>query len=148
MNITRTNSSNPDFIELCHKLDNDLDSRYSISQAEYDQHSKIGKLETVIVCYINGGAVSCGCFKKVDKGTVEIKRMYVEPSYRRKGISSKLLLELEKWAKDLNFKLSLLKTGKGQPEAIELYKKAGYEVIENYGPYVDIENCVCMRKEI
>lgn len=72
--------------------------------------------------------------------------MYVDPSHRRKGISSKLLSELESWAKELNFAISLLETGKGQPEAIGLYTKAGYKITENYGSYIGIENSICMKK--
>ncbi|WP_155314880.1 GNAT family N-acetyltransferase [Desulfosarcina alkanivorans] len=117
-----------------------------MKQAEYDQHNKIEKNETVLICYINDTPVSSGCFKKVDEDTIEIKRMYVDPSHRRKGISSKLLSELESWAKELNFAISLLETGKGQPEAIGLYTKAGYKITENYGSYIGIENSICMKK--
>jgi putative acetyltransferase len=48
----------------------------------------------------------------------------------------------------MGYSIARLETGKGQPEAIGLYEKAGYSVIENYGPYIGIENCICMKKEI
>ncbi len=41
-----------------------------------------------------------------------------------------------------------LETGKGQPEAMALYKKAGYSVIPKYGPYKKLANSVCMEKGI
>jgi putative acetyltransferase len=41
-----------------------------------------------------------------------------------------------------------LETGQKQPEAIKLYQKAGYQIIPNFGPYVNAENSVCMEKTI
>ena len=72
--------------------------------------------------------------------------MYVSPLHRKKGFALKILSVLEKWAKELGYSTAVLETGKEQPEAISLYKKANYEVTDNYGPYVGIENSVCMKK--
>ncbi len=74
--------------------------------------------------------------------------MYVSPNFRGKGIATKILIELEKWAKELSFNKCVLETGKKQPEAIELYMKNGYAVISNYGQYKGIENSCCFEKEI
>ena len=60
----------------------------------------------------------------------------------------KILISLEKWASELGYKKAILETGKGQPEAIALYQKAGYQIIENYGPYKGLDNSVCMGKNI
>jgi len=79
---------------------------------------------------------------------MEVKRMYTLPESRGKGISSKVLGELEKWATELSCKKCILETGKKQPEAIGLYKKNGYEVIPNYGQYAGIENSVCFEKDL
>jgi len=74
--------------------------------------------------------------------------MFVKPEDRGKGIASKILEELESWAKEQNFKSCILETGKKYPEAIALYKKNGYTVIANYGQYEGIEDSVCFRKTI
>jgi GNAT superfamily N-acetyltransferase len=58
------------------------------------------------------------------------------------------LKELELWAAEVNYKDCILETGKKQPEAIALYKKAGYTIISNYGQYKNVENSVCMKKSI
>ena len=55
---------------------------------------------------------------------------------------------LEKWAIELNIFASVLETGVKQPEAITLYLKSGYIVVENYGPYKDFEESVCMQKNL
>ena len=74
--------------------------------------------------------------------------MFVHPEYRNKGIGLDILNELELWASELNYSEWILETGKKQPEAIKLYTKAGYQIIENYGQYENIENSVCMEKTI
>ena len=148
MKIMRTNNSNSDFKELCFQLDNDLNERYGKAQSKYDKHNTIENNQTVIVGYFEEIPVASGCFKAIDENSIEIKRMYVKPAHRRKGFATKILSGLESWAKELGYSFVRLETGKGQPEAIDLYKKAGYEVTENYGPYIGIENSVCMKKKI
>ena len=148
MKILRTTSSSLDFRELCNELDNELNQRYGKAQSEYDKHNVIEENNTVLVGYFNFIPVACGCMKSFDDITIEIKRMYVKKSHRRKGLSSSLLLSLEKWGAELGFSKAILETGKGQPEAINLYKKKGYQIIGNYGPYIGIKNSVCMEKKI
>ncbi|MCG8552221.1 MAG: GNAT family N-acetyltransferase [Desulfobacterales bacterium] len=97
---------------------------------------------------MNSEAVACGCFKQIAANTIEIKRMYVNPHHRRNGFSQKVLNGLERWASQLGYSKALLETGKGQPEAIALYKKCGYQTIENYGPYKGLSNSICMEKLI
>ena len=79
---------------------------------------------------------------------MEIKRIYVLPSERRKGIASRILKELEKWAAEKNCHSCILETGLRQPEAIALYKKNGCLSISNYGQYKGMENSVCFNKEL
>jgi GNAT superfamily N-acetyltransferase len=79
---------------------------------------------------------------------VEIKRMFVLPEHRGKGIAGQILQQLEIWAAEGNNSTCILETGKKQPEAIALYKKAGYKIIPNYGQYENVENSVCMEKRI
>ncbi|ULQ52864.1 GNAT family N-acetyltransferase [Flavihumibacter fluvii] len=72
--------------------------------------------------------------------------MFVPLDRRGKGIASLVLVELEKWSRELGYKKCILETGKNQPEAISLYGKNGYDIIPNYGQYKDIENSVCFEK--
>lgn len=148
MKLMRTNSSNTDFIKLCFELDDDLNNRYGKEQSKYDKHNVIEENETVIVGYLHEIPVASGCFKEIDHNSIEIKRMFVTPSQRRKGFSKNILFALENWAKELGYSIVLLETGKGQPEAISLYKKAGYKVTGNYVPYIGIKNSICMKKKI
>ena len=146
--LHRTTSDNVDFGSLIKELDKDLWSRYKDQQALYDQHNIIESNRNVIVAYKDSEAVGCGCFKKFSEGIVEIKRMYVKPQHRGQKIAASILRELEKWAGELNNITAVLETGTLQEEAIHLYRKSGYLVIENYGPYKNMPQSICMQKEI
>jgi GNAT superfamily N-acetyltransferase len=144
----RTSSDDSDFRELVALLDKDLALRDGDEHAFYAQFNKIPSLRNVIICYDNDIAVGCGAFKELEPGKVEIKRMYTIPEQRGKGRAFAILEQLEDWAAELGYTTCILETGKKQPEAISLYKKAGYRVTENYGQYAGVENSVCMRKEV
>jgi putative acetyltransferase len=146
--IKRTTSSDNDFQKLVVKLDKDLAIRDGDEHAFYAQFNKTINIKNVVVAYLNKEAIGCGAFKEYDTNTVEIKRMYVEPTFRGKGIAQQVLAELELWAKENNYNVCILETGKKQPEAIALYTKAGYRIIANYGQYEGVENSVCMRKQV
>ena len=148
MNIVRTNSTNQDFINLVKLLDQELAIVDGDDHAFYHQFNNIDVLKHTIVLYENNIPVGCGAIKEYDETSAEVKRMYTLPETRGKGIATKVLFELEKWAKELNYKYTILETGKRQVEAINLYKKTGYQIISNYGQYEGIENSVCFRKEL
>lgn len=149
LQLKRTNSNDKDFQLLANQLDKDLAIRYGTLQAEYDQYNIVEDLHTIIVAYIDKKPVGCGCFKYFDKNTVEVKRMFVDGGQRGNGIGAAILTELEKWARELDYKNMILETGTAQPEAIHLYLKQGYKVIPNYEPYIGNEEfSICMKKII
>ncbi len=144
----RTSSGNKDFQYLVSLLDKELSIRDGDEHAFYTQFNKIANIRNVVIFYVDEKAVGAGGFKEYHPGEVEIKRMFVLPEYRGKGIAFQILQELEKWAGELNYSECILETGKKQPEAISLYQKAGYKLIKNYGQYENILNSVCMSKSI
>ncbi|MEJ2193880.1 MAG: GNAT family N-acetyltransferase [Ignavibacteriaceae bacterium] len=146
--IIRTNSENKDFIELVKHLDIELAERDGEDHPYYAQFNKIDKIKFVVIAYENEKPVGCGAIKQYEPRTMEIKRMYVLPENRGRGIANKILSELEIWATELAFKKCILETGKKQPEAIRLYQKNGYNLIQNYGQYAQVENSVCFEKEM
>ncbi len=146
--LIRTDSDNPDFIKLVALLDADLAIRDGDEHAFYAQFNKTNLLKNVVVAYADETAVGCGAFRPYEVNTVEVKRMFVQPEQRGKGIAGIVLAELEKWAAELDITTCVLETGKKQPEAIRLYEKSGYAIIPSYGQYVNVENSVCMKKSI
>lgn len=146
--LLRTDSDNADFRELVALLDADLAIRDGAEHLFYAQYNKIDLIREVVVAYENGEAVGCGAFKEYEPNAAEIKRMYVSPAKRGRGIARRILAELETWAKELSFVECVLETGVKQPEAIALYRKSGYEKIPNYGQYAGVENSVCLKKTL
>lgn len=146
--LVRTNSENKNFTELVTFLDLDLAVRDGEDHSFYAQFNKIQLIKYVVLAFENNIPVACGAIKEFDSSTFEIKRMYTNPSHRGKGIATKILFELEKWAKELGYKKCILETGKKQPEALHLYKKCGYVTINNYGQYIGIENSICFEKNL
>jgi putative acetyltransferase len=148
--IERKNPDDPTVESLIKKLDADLWERYPTQQSFFAQFNKLPKEACVVVAYDGKKPVGCGAFKPFtdNEKIVEIKRMYVDESVRNKGIGLRILNALEKWAIEKNYKIANLETGTNQPEAIRLYKKAGYELIENFEPYIGVENSICFGKKL
>jgi GNAT superfamily N-acetyltransferase len=144
--IIRTNSDNPDFRALVVLLDEVMAVRDGAAHSFYAQFNKLDSIRRVVVVYAEGEAVGCGAFKEYSPVAVEIKRMFVKPDHRGRGVAGAILAELEKWAAELGYRECVLETGLNLPEAIRLYEKNGYSRIPNYGQYEGIENSVCMKK--
>jgi GNAT superfamily N-acetyltransferase len=85
-----------------------------------------------LVGYEEGVAICCGGIKRLDDETCEIKRMYVIPAARGRGVARILLEALEGRARELGYSLARLDTGPKQPGAQHLYESAGYAPIPNF----------------
>jgi GNAT superfamily N-acetyltransferase len=144
----KTTSENPDFFRLITEFDNYLWKKYPELKSDYWGNNIIEINPNVVVIYHNNKAVACGCFKKYDSNTIEIKRMFVSPEARGMGFAQRILSELEIWANEMDYSYSVLETLYKQVEAIALYQKVGYSIVANYEPYVGLTNSVCMRKSI
>ena len=144
----KTTSENQDFISLVAALDKSLWERYPEENQEYWQNNILEINPNVVIIYLDNKAVACGCFKKYDKNTIEIKRMFVSPEARGIGLAKKMLQQLELWASELGYSVSVLETLYKQKEAIALYQKVGYFIIDNYEPYVGLKDSICMKKNI
>lgn len=146
--MVRTTSDNKDFGDLVIQLDAYLRILDGEDHAFYAQFNKSNLLKNALVSYENEIAVGIGAYKEYDSETVEIKRMYTLPEYRGKGIAKAILTELELWAKEEGYQFAILETGYLQKDAIGLYQKLGYEIIDNFGQYIGVENSVCMKKSL
>ncbi|MHA4844397.1 GNAT family N-acetyltransferase [Flavitalea antarctica] len=148
LNIKRTTSADPDFVNLVKLLDADLAIRDGADHAFYSQYNKIDKIKHVIVAYDAGVPVACGAIKEYSSREMEVKRMFTAPEHRGKGAALQILTELECWASEMSYTSCILETGNKQPEAIALYHRAGYSIIPNYGQYTGVENSICFEKKL
>jgi GNAT superfamily N-acetyltransferase len=86
----------------------------------------------VVVFDGEGRAVAGGGLKRLDDEACEIKRMYVVPGARGRGLAKVLLEGLEDEARRLGYRIARLDTGARQPAAQAMYERAGYEPIGNF----------------
>ena len=145
--VERTNSKHKDFIKLVDLLNAYLKITDGEEHSFYNQFNGLEQLNHVILVYDSNKPVACGAFKAFDNKFVEIKRMYTIPESRKKGLASNVINHLESWAKELKFSGCILETGKRQIEAVQFYKKIGYQETEKYGPYKNMDNSICFKKE-
>jgi GNAT superfamily N-acetyltransferase len=103
---------------------------------------------TFLILYEGDRPVACGGVSHYEETTAEIRRMYVVPSDRGRGLSRRVLSDLESAAVQLGYSAIRLETGRRQPEAIRLYESSGYEPIDRFGPYVDDPRSVCFEKRV
>ena len=102
-----------------------------------------------LVGEVDGVGVACGGIRRCDEAAAnvgEIKRMYVDPAHRGKGLGRLLLAALEAEAWRLGYERLWLETGTGQPEAMRLYETAGWTPIPKYGEYRYEEDSRCYQK--
>ncbi|MDA8761921.1 GNAT family N-acetyltransferase [Flavobacteriaceae bacterium] len=147
MKIIRTDYLNPAFQELVAELNTDLANRDG-KDHPLSQFNEIIHLKHVVVVYLKNKAVGCGAITKYDLVATEIKRMYVTPAHRGQQLGENILSELENWTKELGLRKCILFMGVNQPEAMKLYLRKNFSVIENYGKLKDIPDSICLAKTL
>ena len=145
--LVRTDSSNPDFQHLIVELDAFLKNHDGAEHVFYARLNTTDKIKHVVVAYDDKTPIGCGSIKPYSRDTTEIKRMFVDPNFRNRGIAQMILRELESWTLELGFKNCILETGKNMG-ADAFYKKSNYELIDNYGEYQNAKNSICMFKRL
>ena len=103
---------------------------------------------TFLVADVAGRAVACGGLRRPHDGIGEIKRVYVEPDHRGRGVARKLMAHLEFAARDRGYERLVLETGTRLPEAIGLYESSGWTPIAPYGEYADSPDSRCFTKPL
>lgn len=146
--VKRTTTGNTDFQHLISLLDHELWVELKEDQATYDGFNKVPDIDTAVIVYAGDEPVACGCFKKYDAETAEIKRMFVQKTWRGKGLSKVVLQELEKWAAEKGFRYAVLETSIHFTTARSLYESSHYRVVPNYPPYTGLAESICMKKAL
>ena len=101
----------------------------------------------LIIAYSNKQAVACAALRKLDSDVSEVKRMYVQPLFRRLYIGDSLLNILVKKAIDLGYKYMRLDTLDHMIPAITLYQNHGFYKIDAYY-FNPNSNTVYMEKSL
>lgn len=136
-----------DLLALIAALDDDIEARYP-------RHRMVGLpaapggLFFLVVAYLVGTPVGCGALRELAPGRGELKRMYVSPWVRRRGVARRVIAVLEAEAVRRGYAAVLLETGVRQPEALALYKSCDFRRIPAFGEYVGSELSVCLEKDL
>jgi GNAT superfamily N-acetyltransferase len=101
-----------------------------------------------LVAEVDGEPAGCGAWRALRDGVAEIKRVYVAPRFRRRGLAQEVVARLERSAAAAGHRTVVLNTGDRQPEAIALYEGAGYRPVEGYGIYACSHGAVFLGKDL
>lgn len=150
MVFRRTDGMDKDFIENCRLLDMDLDRRVGkqIQRDKYKKYNQLDEIQEAIVVYIDNRVVGGGAIRRYDDDNMELKRVFVHTEYQGRGIGSRLVVLLMEWAVELGYNRMVLETGELLAESCAVYRKLGFQVIPNYGPYEDMPESLCMARDL
>ena len=119
------------------------ENRHGLSIAALQENSVV-----FLVARWDGVAVGCGAVKFVQDEYAEVKRMYVTPRWRGRGVAQALLTHLEWLARQKGFRVLRLETGVHQPEAVRLYERAGFARCATFGEYTEDGVSLCYEKRL
>lgn len=101
-----------------------------------------------LVAEVAGEPAGCGAWRVYPPGGIEIKRVYVEPGFRRRGLAQLIVAALEGSAVAAGHRSVVLNTGDRQPEALALYAALGYSPVQGYGVYACSPEAVFLGKDL
>jgi putative acetyltransferase len=147
--IARVAASSPEAATLLGELDAELLRRYPRTSIHGFHAGDAEDPRTVfLVARHAGSTVACGAIRWLEPGVCEVKRMYVRPEHRGRGLGRRILAALESTARDQGASVVRLETGVRQPEAIALCRAAGYREIPAFGEYASDPSSVCFEKAL
>jgi GNAT superfamily N-acetyltransferase len=167
--VERTSLEDPDALDLIARLNDELTGRYDHPS---DNHFRLEPDEVspgvgaVVIGRLADRAVACGAIRRIrdidgdidaasdedlagtGHRTAEIKRMYVAPDARGNKLGAAVLDRLEHEATELGIDRIVLETGSRQPEAIQMYERAGFTARERWGEYAQAPHSRCFEKHL
>ena len=146
--ITLERPDTPEALALITELETYLEPLYPPeSQFGFSPEKLIKENVAFFVLRLNGLTAGCGGVK-LYRNFGEIKRMYVRPEFRGKGLSKQMLKHLEEYTLQHGVHVIRLETGVNQPEALALYEGMGYNRIPPFEPYPDAPLSVFYEKRL
>jgi putative acetyltransferase len=137
--------------ELIACLNDELSERYPDPAARHfrlDADEVLTGRGAFLIAYVDARPAGCGALRTIEEGVGEIKRMYVRPSERGRGIGRALLEALEAEARRMGMRRLILETGIRQHEALALYRNCGFLPVPPFGEYMGSPLSVCMARDL
>jgi GNAT superfamily N-acetyltransferase len=155
MSIHRVGYGHPDAMRLIHEVQAEYVVRYGgPDETPLDPLMFEPPAGSFYVGYVGGEPVATGAWRRTGveafgtTQTAEIKRMYVAPGGRGRGLARQMLAHLEQSAREHGAEALVLETGERQPEAIALYESSGYEPVPAFGYYKDAPLSRCYGRRL
>ena len=153
LRLVRVGYGDPDALRLVADVQAEYVERYgSPDDSPLDPLMFEPPVGSFYVGYLGDDAVATGAWRSSDvralgvERTAEIKRMYVAPRARGRGLARRVLVHLEECAAAAGYEALVLETGMKQPEAIALYESSGYVQVPGFGYYRDSPLSRCFAK--
>jgi len=137
-----------DFRKLTEALDQELRKLNGELQLSYARYNHLDEIRDVVIAYADGVPVACGSMRYYSTDTFELKRVFVSPGYRHRGIASNMVRKLEVVARQKGIMNLVLETGDVLLSANAMYKRIGFHIIPNYGQYANMPKSICMSKAL
>jgi GNAT superfamily N-acetyltransferase len=143
--------------ELVARVQQEYVERYGgPDEAPVDPAEFVPPLGLFLVAEVGSEPAGCGAWRRHEEGdadaaddaVAEMKRVYVAPGFRRRGLAQLVVAELERTARRAGYRAFVLNSGDRQPEALALYRALGYEPVPGYGIYADGEGAVFLGKQL
>jgi GNAT superfamily N-acetyltransferase len=156
--LERTTGADPRSLAIRTQMDDETFAKYSADfEAMDDATRELTRtalatdqldLVEVLLALDDGVVVGHAALRPLDAGGYEVKKVYVVPEARGRGLSRTLMAEIESVARELGATVLPLQTGPKQLEAIGLYEALGYVRIGPFGPYIGLDSMVFFEKEL
>ena len=150
--VRRGSLASPAAAKLVAELNDEIQARYAETLDGFHFSLDHDEVEpgrgAFALGWVEDRAVGCGAVRLIDDATAELKRMYIVPEFRRQGVAGAVLRFLESEALALGASRVVLETVTTPPDAVALYRAAGYQEIPRFGPYVDSPFSYCMAKSL
>ncbi|MCI7767970.1 MAG: GNAT family N-acetyltransferase [Oscillospiraceae bacterium] len=105
----------------------------------YTRYSENESLDNIWVIYSDGCPIGCAAFRKKGDGVGEVKRLYIINEFRGKGISKKLLVTVEGYAKEHGCNTFFPDTRITLEPAVSVYRSFGFNIVFQQGLYIQME---------
>jgi putative acetyltransferase len=147
--IRKTAWSDPGAMDLREAQRVEIEARYGAPDSEPGPPPTARDITAFFVAYDDSDhPVGCGGLRELPGNEAEVKRMFVAPSHRGTGVSSAILLELERFGHERGWSRLVLETGDRQPDAVRFYEREGFTRIPNFAYYADSANSLCFEKPL
>jgi len=152
LEIRSADLDDPVAVQLIAELNAEIQDRYDESVEQFYLQLDAAEVApgrgAFVLASVADQVVGCGAVRIIGDDTAELKRMYVVPACRRRGVAAAILRSLEAEALGLGASRVVLETVRDPPAAVGLYRAAGYVEIAKFGPYLRSKVSFCMGKKL